>query len=81
MASPATSWLHFHDLRHTGNTLVAESGASPKELMRRMGHSNTRAAMIYQHATDKRDRVLAESLSEKIKDARLPKASKAATGT
>ncbi len=29
--------LHFHDLRHTGNTLAATTGASTKELMVRMG--------------------------------------------
>jgi integrase len=33
-------------LRHTGNTLAAMTGASLKELMARMGHSSTKAAMI-----------------------------------
>lgn len=32
--------LHFHDLRHTGNMLAAES-ASLRELMARMGHAST----------------------------------------
>ncbi|MFI0374138.1 site-specific integrase [Actinomadura sp. 1N219] len=40
--------LHFHDLRHVGNTLAASTGASLKELMARMGHASTRAALIYQ---------------------------------
>jgi integrase len=31
--------VHFHDLRHTGNQLVAEAGANLRELMERMGHS------------------------------------------
>lgn len=62
--------MHFHDLRHSGNNAIAESGASTKELMRRMGHSSSRAALIYQYATDKRDRVLAESLSIMIEQAR-----------
>ncbi|WP_123514482.1 tyrosine-type recombinase/integrase [Streptomyces sp. 2132.2] len=35
--------LHFHDLRHTGNTLAASTGASTRELMTRMGHSTARA--------------------------------------
>ena len=39
--------VHLHDLRHTGNTLAAETGATLRELMDRMGHSSTRAAMIY----------------------------------
>ncbi|HEU0102107.1 MAG TPA: site-specific integrase [Mycobacteriales bacterium] len=56
--------FHFHDLRHTGNTLAATTGASTKELMHRMGHSSVRAALIYQHATDERDAVIAQALSE-----------------
>jgi integrase len=29
--------IHLHDLRHTGNGLVAEAGANLRELMERMG--------------------------------------------
>ena len=29
--------MHFHDLRHVGNNLTANSGANPRELMNRMG--------------------------------------------
>ncbi|WP_308211366.1 tyrosine-type recombinase/integrase [Nonomuraea roseoviolacea] len=54
--------IHFHDLRHTGNTLTASAGASIRELMARMGHSNTRAALIYQHSTDERQREVARKL-------------------
>lgn len=57
--------LHFHDLRHTANTLAAPR-SSTQELMRRMGHASTRAAMIYQHATDARDRLIADSIGEAI---------------
>jgi hypothetical protein len=32
--------FRFHDLRQTGNTLAASSGASTRELMHRMGHPN-----------------------------------------
>ena len=39
--------VHFHDLRHTGNTLASSTGASTRELMTRMGHSSTRAALIH----------------------------------
>jgi integrase len=55
--------LHLHDLRHTGNTLAAETGATLRELMERMGHRSTRAALIYQHATSARDRSIATALS------------------
>ncbi|MEQ4723252.1 tyrosine-type recombinase/integrase [Nonomuraea sp. B19D2] len=54
--------IHFHDLRHTGNTLAASTGASTRELMTRMGHSSTRAALIYQHSTDERKREVARRL-------------------
>jgi integrase len=60
--------LHFHDLRHTGNTLTASAGASTKELMARFGHSTTRAALIYQHATEERQRTIADALNERIID-------------
>jgi integrase len=56
--------LHFHDLRHVGGTMAAATGASLKELMARLGHSSTRAAMIYQHATQDRDEAIAKALGE-----------------
>ena len=58
--------FRFHDLRHTGNTLSAATGASTKELMARMGHSSARAALIYQHATKQRDAAIARGLSDTI---------------
>ena len=61
--------LHFHDLRHTGNTLAAE-GASLRELMARMGHSSARAALIYQHATKDRERAIGAAISARIEAAR-----------
>jgi integrase len=56
--------LHLHDLRHAGNTWAAATGASTKELMARMGHANSAAALRYQHATADRDRAIAQALSE-----------------
>lgn len=52
-----------HDLRHTGNTLAAMTGASTKELMARFGQSTSRAALIYQHATQDRDHEIADALN------------------
>jgi integrase len=54
---------HLHDLRHAGLTLAAQSGATLAEVMRRAGHVSARAAMIYQHAAESRDKELAERLS------------------
>ena len=59
--------LHFHDLRHTGNTLAAGTGASLRDLMTRMGHSSARAALIYQHATSERDQAIAASLDDLVR--------------
>jgi lambda repressor-like predicted transcriptional regulator len=43
----------------------AESpGDSLRELTERMGHSSTRAALIYQHATRERDELIATALGE-----------------
>jgi integrase len=72
--------LHFHDLRHTGNTMAAGQGASLRELMERMGHSSTRAALIYQHATRERDEAIAAGMGKLLKQARRKKAGER-TGT
>lgn len=61
--------LRFHDLRHTAGTLAAQTGATTKELMTRLGHASPRAAMIYQHATADRDRRIAERLAEMTRGA------------
>jgi integrase len=61
--------LHFHDLRHTGLTLAAATGATTAELMHRAGHSSTSAALRYQHATKDRDRVLADALGALVSPA------------
>lgn len=54
--------LRWHDLRHTGATLAAQSGATVRELQHRLGHSTSRAAMLYQHAGIERDREIARRL-------------------
>ena len=55
--------ITFHSLRHAGGTLAAQTGATTRELMRRMGQSTSRAAMLYQHAIDERDEAIADALS------------------
>jgi integrase len=61
--------LRFHDLRHTAGTLAARTGATTKELMARLGHSSSNAALIYQHASADRDRSIADGLSAMFRDA------------
>jgi integrase len=62
--------LRWHDLRHSGAVLAAQTGASLAELMGRLGHSTPQAAMRYQHIAAGRDRELAAMLS-KLADDRL----------
>ncbi len=59
--------LHFHDLRHTGNTLAADMGVSLRNLMARMGHDNERAALIYQHKSSAADRQIADGLDALVR--------------
>ena len=54
----------FHDLRHTGQTLAASTGATVKDLMKRLGHASPAAAYRYLHAVDGRDAEIASALSE-----------------
>lgn len=63
---------HFHDLRHLAATMAAVSGATTRELMRRMGHASQRAALIYQHTTEDRDRTVAEAMSRLVEPKPLP---------
>jgi len=59
--------LRIHDLRHHAATLTARMpGITTKELMARIGHSSPRAALIYQHATEERDRAVASFLDEQL---------------
>ncbi len=54
----------FHDLRHSGAVMAAQTGATLAELMARLGHSTPQAAMRYQHAAQGRDAEIAEALSK-----------------
>lgn len=56
--------MTVHDLRRTGATLAGQSGATIRELMRRLGHTTPGVAMIYQRADDDRDRAVAQRMSE-----------------
>jgi integrase len=58
--------LHFHDLRHTGNTFAAAGGAGIKDLMARMGHDSERAAMIYQHQARGADKTITSAIDVHI---------------
>jgi len=55
--------LRFHDLRHSAATMAAQAGATLAELMTRMGHSTAKAALVYQHVAEGRDRIIAERMA------------------
>jgi integrase len=65
LADAGLSGLHLLALR-TGNTMAAATGASLRELMERMGHSSSRAALIYQHASRDRDEAIAAALGDSL---------------
>jgi integrase len=58
--------LHFHDLRHTGNHLAANSGVGLRDLMARMGHDSERAAMIYQHEARGADKAITDAIDAHV---------------
>ena len=66
LARTGLAGIHFHDLRHTGSDLSASTGATLRELMDRTGHSSSRAALIYLHGSDARQREIADSVSKMI---------------
>ena len=53
-----------HGLRHLGATLTARAGGTVADLQTRLGHSTSRAAMLYQHSTDERQADIASALSK-----------------
>lgn len=68
--------ISFHDLRHTGQSLAAATGASLVDLKKRLGHSSTAAAQRYMHALEGRDAQIAKALSQLAQDGdatKLPK--------
>ncbi len=50
--------------------MAAGQGASLRELMERMGHPSSRAALIYQHATRERDEAIAAGMGKLLRQAR-----------
>ena len=63
--------LRWHDLRSTGLTIAASTGASISALMNRAGHSSVRAAMIYQKLTKTDDQKIADSIDKQLDTAEL----------
>jgi integrase len=60
--------LRVHDLRHTAGTLATAAGGSLREVMHRLGHSTTVAAVRYQHVMAERDAAIARKLNRVIEE-------------
>jgi len=56
--------VRVHDLRHTGQVLAAQSGATVADLMARLGHSSVNAAMRYSHAANDHGKEVATRMHE-----------------
>jgi integrase len=56
--------LHFHDLRHTSSTRLADNGVDPFTIAQILGHSDLRMTARYTHATDHSLRRAVEELAE-----------------
>ncbi|HXS25514.1 MAG TPA: tyrosine-type recombinase/integrase, partial [Gemmatimonadales bacterium] len=68
--------IEFHDLRHTGQSMAASTGATLVDLKKRLGHASSAAALRYMHAVEGRDLEIAMALSNLALDgnaAKLPK--------
>ncbi|MEU3033697.1 tyrosine-type recombinase/integrase [Streptomyces griseoaurantiacus] len=59
--------FRFYDLRHTGHTLSTRSGATLKDTMVRAGQSSEKAALIYQHSDEERQRDVAAGLDDMVR--------------
>lgn len=53
-----------HSLRHTAGTLYAHTGATEREIMEHLGHSDAEVARIYQHVASERPVVLARLMGK-----------------
>jgi integrase len=57
--------LHFHGLRHTGNTFAAAGGRGDQG-PDGMGHDSERAALIYQHQACGADKIITSNIDAHV---------------
>jgi integrase len=58
--------VRFHDLRHLAGTTAASAGASLREIMTRMGHASSDAALRYLKASERRDAEIASAIELRL---------------
>ena len=59
--------LHWHDLRHTFGTRLAEAGCSEATIADLMGHSDPQTTRRYTHATDRAKRAAVEAVRLRVR--------------
>ncbi len=72
--------LHFHDLRHTAATRMAETGAEPSTIKDILGHSDIRMTDRYTHAVAARKQVALERIAGYGKSAEIIRLEERKTG-
>jgi integrase len=65
--------LHFHDLRHTFATRLADAGADAFTIAALLGHTTIQMAARYTHATDQGKRSAVKNLENRCKIVATPK--------
>ena len=61
-----TMKLSWHDLRHTGQTIAMQRGATMKDLQRRAGQASQNAAARYLHGSSERDAFIADEMGADV---------------
>jgi len=58
--------VQFRDLRHLAGPTAASAGASLREIMSRMGHASSDAALRYLKASERRDAEIANAIDDRL---------------
>lgn len=62
--------LHWHDLRHTFGTRMAEAGHSEATISELMGHSDPKTTRRYTHGTEAAKRAAVEATRPRLESKR-----------
>lgn len=66
VGDPDLQGMDFHDLRHSGLTLMAEAGATVGQLMQRGGHTNIKTVAVYQQSSAEAEAKLRSKIESNI---------------
>jgi integrase len=64
--------LHWHDLRHTFGTRLAEAGCSEATISELMGHTDPKTTRRYTHGTDRAKREAVEAARPRVAAKKAP---------